>query len=429
MTVLMFGWEFPPHISGGLGTACLGLATALMEQDVKLFFVVPRAQGDEPITLIDASQIPVGGQDPFVRSSREEHLSGSRLIAIPASIAPYSQHVPFHSLEAWNWRYLSEEDRRGNKGRGVHYAFRGGYGPALLEEIQRYAVVAAEIARQYSFDVIHAHDWLTFLAGMEAKTVSGKPLIVHVHATEVDRAGKDHLDERIFAIEQRGMLAADVVIAVSHWTKNIITQKYGIAADKVHVVHNGVAPAADADFPFIPRIGDYVVTFLGRVTHQKGPQYFVDAARKVLDYFPDTHFIMAGSGDLLTSIVERAARSKISSRLHFTGFLEGEQIHQVWSVTDVYVMPSVSEPFGITPLEAVQAGVPVIVSNQSGVAEVMDHAIKVDFWDTDALANAIISVFRHKGLSAALKLNGQHEIKTLTWKRAAKRINQLYHEI
>src|SRR5690606_3886310 len=198
---------------------------------------------------------------------------------------------------------------------------------------------------------------------------------------------------------------------------------------KVSVVHNGVIASEGTELFFIPKISDHVITFLGRITYQKGPQYFIDAARKVLDYFPDAHFIMAGSGDLLPSMIDRVAQLKLSSRIHFTGFLKGKQIHQVWSVTDVYVMPSVSEPFGITPLEAVQAGVPVIVSNQSGVSEVIDHALKVDFWDMNALANAIINVLRHKGLSDSLKLNSRKEIEALTWKRAAIKIKQLYHEL
>jgi len=298
-----------------------------------------------------------------------------------------------------------------------------------MEEVYHYAEVASVLAHKYDFDIIHAHDWLTYPAGVEAKKASGKPLIVHVHATEFDRAGDDNIDQRVFELEKMGMSEADRIIAVSQWTKNIIVDKYGIDPLKVSVVHNGVIASEGTELFFIPKISDHVITFLGRITYQKGPQYFIDAARKVLDYFPDAHFIMAGSGDLLPSMIDRVAQLKLSSRIHFTGFLKGKQIHQVWSVTDVYVMPSVSEPFGITPLEAVQAGVPVIVSNQSGVSEVIDHALKVDFWDMNALANAIINVLRHKGLSDSLKLNSRKEIEALTWKRAAIKIKQLYHEL
>jgi glycogen synthase len=289
--------------------------------------------------------------------------------------------------------------------------------------------VASEIARHHSFDVIHAHDWLTYLAGIEAKRISGKPLIIHVHATEFDRAGEKNIDKRVFEIERKGMEEADLIIAVSKWTKDIIVDKYSIDEEKVRVVHNGIIPQEEIDFSILPKISDHIVTFLGRITYQKGPQYFIEAAQKVLQHYPDAHFVMAGSGDLLPAMMERVAQLKMSSRFHFTGFLKGRQMQQVWSVSDIYVMPSVSEPFGITPLEAVQAGVPVIVSNQSGVAEVMDHAIKLDFWDTDALANAIINVLKHKILSKSLKANGKKDLELLTWNRAAKKINNLYHEL
>jgi glycosyltransferase involved in cell wall biosynthesis len=429
MTVLMFGWEFPPHLSGGLGTACLGLATALKEQDVKLLFVVPKARGDESIPLISASDVIVAADDAVVRTVYDSSGTGSRVISVPATIRPYATAMETQLVEHWHWSYASETTCTVKSGKGVRYSFSGGYGPSLLAEVARYADVAGTIARQNNFDVIHAHDWLSFQAGVQAKNASDKPLIVHVHATEIDRAGEKNIDRRVFDIEKRGMQAADVVIAVSQWTKNIIIRKYDIRPEKIHVVHNGVMPVPADNSPVMPRISEHVVTFLGRVTYQKGPQYFIEAARKVLDYFPEAHFIMAGSGDLLPAMMDKVAQLKMSSRIHFTGFLRGKQIHQVWSVTDVYIMPSVSEPFGITPLEAVQSGVPVIVSNQSGVAEVMDHVIKVDFWDTDALANAIIGVFTHKGLSNTLRSNSRREIKALTWKRAAGKIKQLYHEL
>lgn len=428
MTVLMFGWEFPPHISGGLGTACFGLSQALVESGVKLLFVVPKAYGDESIPLIDASDVVLVkeaiGETHFVTTG----VTTMRAIPVPSNIKPYMTSEPSQALEEWSWEFGSETTGVVRTREGVRYKFTGKYGPSLMEEVDRYADVGGELAGMYDFDVIHAHDWLTYPAGIRAKEVSGKPLIVHVHATEFDRAGKN-VDNRVFEIERQGMTEADKIIAVSQWTKDVIVGKYGIDPQKVTVVHNGIVASESMKIPFIPKIGDHVVTFLGRITYQKGPQYFVDAARKVLDYFPDTHFIMAGSGDLLSAMIDRVAQMKLSTRIHFTGFLKGEQMRQVWSVTDVYVMPSVSEPFGITPLEAIQAGVPVIVSNQSGVSEVVDHALKVDFWDTDALANAIINVLRHKGLSDSLRVNSRKEIGALTWRRAASKINELYHEL
>ena len=312
---------------------------------------------------------------------------------------------------------------------GKKFEFTGTYGPALLDEVDKYSQVAAVIARSYQFDVIHAHDWLTYPAGIAAKKVSGKPLIVHVHATEYDRAEEKNIDTRVFNIEQQGMHHADKVVAVSQWTKDILVSKYNIDADKIEVVHNGVMQNKTVQVPDLPKIADKVVTFLGRITWQKGPQYFIDAASKVLKYFPDTHFVMAGSGDLLPTMIEKVAQQKMSHRFHFTGFLKGQQIDQVWSISDVYVMPSVSEPFGITPLEAINAGVPVIVSNQSGVAEVIDHAIKVDFWDTSALANAIIQLIQHQILADSLIHTSQQQLENISWQKAARHLNTLYHEI
>ena len=430
MTVLMFGWEFPPHISGGLGTACAGLTAALTNEKTKVLFVVPKAHGDESFNLINASDIVMPGDGESVISIEvEESLEGIRTVVIPSTLTPYCANDPLTAIERWNWQFSHEDTKQVKTPTGTRFEFTGKYGPTLMDEVYRYAEVSRTIASQYEFDVIHAHDWLTYLAGIETRKITGKPLVVHVHATEFDRAGEKNIDPRVFDIEKKGMVEADLIIAVSQWTKDIIVDNYGIEQSKVHVVHNGIIPTQETDFSFSRGFNNQVVTFLGRITYQKGPRYFIDAARKVLNYFPDTHFIMAGSGDLLPAMIDYVAQLRLSSRIHFTGFLKGREIDHVWSITDVYVMPSVSEPFGITPLEAAQAGVPVILSNQSGIAEVMDHAIKADFWDTDALANAIISVLKHKGLSELLKTNSKKELESLTWERAAKKINQLYHEL
>lgn len=430
MTVLMFGWEFPPHISGGLGTACFGLTRALMEEKATILFVVPKAHGDEAIPLINASDVLIDNLSHVEEfSSSGQRVEGLTTIHIPAALTPYGNALATDAIEHWSWEYPSNVPRSVTIGDKVKYQFTGRYGSLLMDEVTRYADVASGIASAYSFDVIHAHDWLTYPAGIRAKQTSGRPLIVHVHATEFDRAGANSINERIFDIEKRGMDASDLIIAVSQWTKDIILREYGIEPEKVRVVHNGVIAGRSFDFGNSSKVGTRVVTFLGRITYQKGPEYFINAARKILDYFPETHFIMAGSGDLLPGMLDRVAELRLSSRIHFTGFLKGKQIQKIWSLTDVYVMPSVSEPFGITPLEAIQAGVPVIVSNQSGVSEVLDHAIKVDFWDTDAIANAIINVLRHEGLSHSLKENSMQEIQNLTWNRAAKRIKNIYYEL
>lgn len=466
MRVLMFGWEFPPHISGGLGTACHGLTNSLSQENIDVLFVVPKLHGGESAertSFIDASDVPIEREGSIERyvsrtavdSETRKDLykvirktSRLRQIEVPSTLSPYrspSFEETSSDIEHWNYP-ISNEDRDTTPKRMTQldehtheerieepknfvasYKFSGSYGPNLLEEVKRYAQVGAEIAAKFEFDVIHAHDWMTFLAGIAAKKISGKPLVVHVHATEYDRSG-EQVDTQVRAIEQQGMAEADCVVTVSNWTKKITVTKYKIPEEKVEVVHNGIIPKIPTAKIFSPPpIGSHIVTFLGRITHQKGPLYFVEAARKVLDLVPDAHFVVAGSGDLLPLMIERIAQLRMSSHFHFTGFLRGKDIDKVWSMSNVYVMPSVSEPFGIAPLEAIQAGVPVIISNQSGVAEVMPHAIKVDFWDTDELAAAICSVLRYKSLSTTLATNSAKEIEEITWNSAAKKLTQLYY--
>jgi glycogen(starch) synthase len=433
VTVLMFGWEFPPHISGGLGTACYGLTKSLVEEDVNLLFVVPKSHGDESLPLISASDVVIEDSELNEKGITTDRTTSERMVTINTSVrlVPYGSREIGHATEhIRQWNSTSNSSIQvTNTSQGKKFEFSGTYGPALFDEVEKYSQVAAVIGHKYEFDVIHAHDWLTYPAGIEAKKISGKPLVVHVHATEYDRAEEKNIDTRVFNIEKQGMLEADRVVAVSQWTKDILVSRYKIPATKIEVVHNGVIQDKPRHFLSLPKFADKVVTFLGRITWQKGPQYFIEAAEKVLEHFPDTHFIMAGSGDLLPEMIEKVAQLKMSSRFHFTGFLMGKQIDQVWNISDVYVMPSVSEPFGITPLEAIHAGVPVIVSNQSGVAEVINHAIKVDFWNTDELANVIINIIQHEVLTEALVHSSQHELETISWQKAAKQLNTLYHEI
>lgn len=446
MRVLMFGWEFPPHISGGLGTACYGLTKSLTKENVDILFVVPKLHGGEDVPrvdFIDAGKVPIkiGSHKEYITQRIEEpgeEVNGVNIsittIEVESVLSPYRStryHAPVTHMESWSYtlepttREVTEEIEVADT---FTHLFSGTYGPDLIEETNRYAEVATEIARNFSFDIIHAHDWMTFPAGIAAQRVSNKPLIVHVHSTEFDRSG-EYVDPKVYAIEREGVEKADHILAVSKWTKDILVYRYSIDAAKISVSYNGIIPKDQKTGPLIPSIGSHVVTFLGRLTYQKGPFYFVEAARKVLEKFPDAHFVVAGSGDLFPQVVERVAQLKLSSRFHFTGFLKGENIDKVWSVSSVYVMPSVSEPFGITPLEAIQAGVPVIVSNQSGVAEVMPHAIKVDFWKTDDLADAICNVLAYESLSTTLKKNSLKEIKNITWDKAAKKIKTIYHEL
>lgn len=446
MKVLMFGWEFPPHISGGLGTACHGLTHSLHKQGVKVLFVVPRLFGSEPagdIALINASKVGIPRDKYTIKSSikssttETQSVEGDAIttIEVESSLMPYHEALPYHESSILHWNYSFPKttdtlhDKTSEKSNEFNFNFSGSYGPNLMKEVSQYAIVAAQVAQQHSFNVIHAHDWLTYPAGIAAKAVSGKPLIVHVHATEFDRAG-ENVNPQIYNIEKQGLDAADKIVAVSQWTKNILVTRYGIAGEKIEVVHNGVV-AEEKKTPIEKKspLGPHVVTFMGRVTFQKGPIYFVDAAKEVLKEFPDAHFVMAGSGDLLPQMVEHVAQLQISSNFHFTGFLKKAEIDKIWNMTSIYVMPSVSEPFGITPLEAIQGGVPVILSKQSGVAEVMPHAITVDFWNKRALAGAICSMLRYGSLMKCLQENGQQEIGRLNWNVAASKINRVYDEI
>lgn len=462
----MFGWEYPPHISGGLGTACAGLTCALEKADVEVLFVVPKLHGGEHCEgtrFINASAVPVY-QAEIISSKKEgthpsasvvqEHAgtasNSSRIqttIEVSSYLDPYTVTTGSEvSFGIRNWNYPLDQpsytpplrvasQHAADQGQAEityikkAHTFSGAYGPNLLEEVARYAEVGAEIAQANDFDLIHAHDWMTFRAGIAASKVSGKPLIVHVHATEIDRSGAS-VNPVVFAIEKDGMLHADKVITVSNWTKQIAVEHYGIDEEKIEVVHNGINPkqyslASQA----APPVGSRIVTFLGRITHQKGPMYFAEAARKVHENFPDVHFVVAGSGDLLPKMIERIAELKLSKHFHFTGFLKGEDIDRVWAMSSVYVMPSVSEPFGIAPLEAIQARVPVILSKQSGVGEVMSHTIKVDFWNIEALAEAMCSVLRFKSLADTLIKNGTEEVRNITWDKAVKKLTTLYHEL
>ena len=432
MRVLMFGWEFPPHIAGGLGTACYGMTRGLARNDVEVIFVMPRASGDEDerfVKVVNASDIEarycdstIEGADDIMRKISFIHID--------------SNMVPYISPEEWD-TYREEYERTGRKfweregdSWTQRYTFSGKYGANLMEEVARYAVVAAEVARQLEgqFDVIHAHDWLTYFAGIAAKRVSGKPLVVHMHATSFDRSSSDNIDTRVYEIERAGMAAADRVIAVSNLTRNIVIEKYNIPAERVVTVHNAVRFAEKENEVPERGVDDKIITFLGRITFQKGPDYFVEAAAKVLKRVPNVRFVMAGSGDMMNHVIRRVARLGIADRFHFTGFLKGDDVHKMFQLSDVYIMPSVSEPFGISPLEAMRANVPSIISKQSGVAEVLDYAVKVDYWDVDAMADAIYGFVKYPALSKMFAEKGLEEVTGLKWNNAAAKIKTIYED-
>ncbi|ATA94446.1 glycosyltransferase family 4 protein [Capnocytophaga canimorsus] len=423
--VLMFGWEFPPHISGGLGTACYGIAKGLAKHNVNVLFVMPKAGGDEDSSvaqIINASDVEMLQNMENI----EEFWKNINFMEIGSNLVPYLDPETFaREREA----YLKTGENRETISFRNKFQFSGKYGANLMEEVYRYALVAGTVAKNHQFDVIHAHDWLTYSAGIVAKKLSGKPLVVHVHATEYDRGGEHNRNTLVYDIEKRGMEAADVVVTVSNWTRNIVVEKYGINPEKVITVHNAVDFSAETTEKEERGVKEKIVTFLGRITLQKGPEYFVEAAAKVLKRTPNVRFVMAGSGEKMNPLVRRVAQLGIGTKFHFTGFLKGGEVQRMFRYSDVYVMPSVSEPFGISPLEAMRSGVPTIISKQSGVAEVLDHAIKVDYWDIDALADAIHGILSYPTLAEYMSREGYDEVNQLKWENASLKLKTIYEKL
>ncbi len=468
MRVVMLGWEFPPFIAGGLGTACYGLTKALDRLGHEILFVLPRAVDRSlasHVRMFSPEGLPVAtkaaepGLGPDWTSQpldpRLEHavhalpgapgsaFAHTTFVGVPSGFAqPYGKPAVTVRPQRKKVRVAipgqadmlidSEEDQWLDDlptAAPLVDAPRSagpGYQGDLFAEAERYSRMVVALLRGQRFDVIHAHDWLTFPAGQALARVTGKPLLVHVHSTEFDRSG-EHINQRVYDVERRGMMAALRVVCVSELTKSICTRRFGVDPARVDVVYNGIDSEGAQ-----PRPGDNVkskdkiVLFLGRITMQKGPEYFIGAAKRVLEKVPDTKFFMAGSGDMELRMIELAAQLGIGHRVLFTGFLRGRDVDRIFQMADCYVMPSVSEPFGIAPLEAIRNDVPTIISKQSGVSEVLTHALKVDFWDVDDIANKIVAVLRHPPLSQTLRQHGGFELRRLTWEGAAQKCVQAY---
>ena len=423
----MFGWEFPPHIAGGLGTACEGIVKGLAYNGVETLFVMPSASGDEDqsaTTIINASDVAVD----TASSTVDEFLDKVKFVHIGTNMIPYVGPEEFSSIVEEERRRQTEDFRIQY---GMKYKFSGKYGTNLMEEVARYAMVGGTIAMQHKdeFDVIHAHDWLTYLAGIAAKELTGKPLVVHAHSTSYDRGDEKHIDTRILDIETRGMLAADRVVTVSNLTRSIVINKYHIDPSKVVTVHNAVDFSGRENLSVERGVKDKVVTFLGRITFQKGPEYFIEAAAKVLKRTDNVRFVMAGSGDMMNRCIKYVARLGISDRFHFTGFLRGKDVQKMFALSDVYIMPSVSEPFGISPLEAMRTNVPSIISHQSGAAEILKYAFKVDFWDVDAMADCIFGLLKYPALSSFAAKQGYDEVNRLKWNIATAKLKTIYESL
>lgn len=413
MKALMFGWEFPPHILGGLGTASYGLTKGMWENgDMDITFVIPKPWGDEPqqyAKIIGANCTPIAWRD--VNWDYVKGRIGN--VMDPQLYFDLRDHI------YGDFNYMNTNDL------GC-LEFSGRYPDNLVEEINNYSIVAGVIARTLDFDVIHSHDWLTYPAGIHAKQVTGKPLVIHVHATDFDRS-RGNVNPTVFNIEKDGMDHADHICTVSNLTRRTVIEKYGQPPEKVTTVHNAVEPLSEELLNLtIPPKHDKVVTFLGRITMQKGPEYFVEAAAQVLAKVKNVQFVMAGNGDMMEKMIRLAAKRNISDRFHFTGFLKGKQVYEMLKASDVYIMPSVSEPFGISPLEAMQMGVPSIISKQSGCAEILNNVIKVDYWDTNAIADAIYSIIKYPAMYKQLREHGLQEVSQIVWKKAGKKVIDIY---
>src|SRR5688572_412319 len=437
MRVFMLGWEFPPFISGGLGTACYGLTKAMSGIGTDILFVLPRPVSTPFSTHLKLVSPRPGS--PLAVPSTEFRLDEFERVTFRTINAAIGD--PYQTAEEYEqWLQGKTADAMGEKPYviqepGQQTPGKGGkghdhYGGDLFNEVQRYAALAAEVARHESFDVVHAHDWMTFPAGMAVAALKGTPLVVHVHSTEFDRSGA-HVDTRIYDIERRGMHAAIKIIAVSYLTKNLVTHHYGIDPGKVEVVYNAIETNGNGNFDeekYKIHKDEKIVLFLGRITMQKGPEYFLAAAKKVLEVMDNVKFVMAGSGDMTRRTIEMAAQMGIGHKVLFTGFLRGGDVEKVFRMADLYVMPSVSEPFGIAPLEAMSHDVPVIISKQSGVSEVLTHALKVDFWDINEMANKIIAVLKHPPLASTLRQHGSFEVAKMSWTDAARACVQVYEQ-
>jgi glycosyltransferase involved in cell wall biosynthesis len=419
----MFGWEFPPHISGGLGTACFGLTKALSGfSDLEIIFVVPRKFGDEDqsnITLLEAGEIPViKKQLHFADTDSKISYYG-----LNSGLIPYLGTSEYMELKS---KSFSEEMRLIEITPEGKFVFEGDYGINLFQEIQNYALVAETLARELDFDVIHVHDWMTFPAGMAAQRISGKPLIVQVHSTEFDRSGQ-HVNAEICHIEKEGLMAANQVIAVSKLTKKILVRNYNVEPSRINTIYNAVEPVHfEVQQKQNGAAVEKKVTFLGRITFQKGPEYFLQAAFLVLQKTKNVRFVMAGKGDLREAMIKRAAEMNISKHIDFPGFIPDDEVTQLLSDSDVFVMPSVSEPFGIVALEAMQAGIPVIVSRQSGVSEILKNAIKVDYWDVHSMSVALLDLLNNPERKTLLGNLGKKESGKILWKNSAAQVRQIY---
>ena len=423
MRILMFGWEFPPFISGGLGTACYGMTRHLAESGEEVLFVLPKAQASMPregYRVLSADEV-----NQRKKSEAFPLPDSVTVITVETALHPYLNHKEYGRMIQ---RY------QGNIPEGKStvpsiMSLSGHYSHNLFEEVQRFAEVGWHLGHEAEYDVIHAHDWMTFPAAAAAKKRSGKPMIAHIHATEFDRTG-DHPNEHIYQMEKNGMEQADRIVAVSHRTKQTLIERYQVAEDKIDVVHNAVSHDKLVDpLKFRKGFKEKLVIFVGRITLQKGPEYFLRAAARVLKDHPNYRFVMCGAGDMLSRMIEEAAALRIQHRFHFTGFLQGAAVDKLYSMADLFVMTSVSEPFGLTPFEAMRYDVPVIVSRQAGAAELLPHSVQVDFWDQQRLANMMIEFCENTRLHGQMIAAQKETLQKMSWHKVAEQLKTIYRKV
>ncbi len=424
--VLMLGWEFPPVISGGLGIACYGIAKALSKH-VNLTLILPRI--DEDTTLPGVKLIGLGNLVLDEIMEKEEVQQFEQIVRdekIDISFSPYpDKQEPASTRERKkkaSRKVITSEIRKVH----LQYSLADLYGDDVVGKVKYYTEIVDRVASHLDFDLIHAHDWMTFLAGIRLKEHFKKPLVIHVHSLNFDRIGPAR-EGWIYELERDALNTADLIIPVSHYTSSVIQEHYSIHRDNIYPVHNGIDPVkvykTEKKFP------EKLVLYLGRITLQKGPEYFLETAFKVIQQYPEVRFAIAGTGDKLQEMIEDGAYKEISHKLHFTGFIDREKVHALLSMTDVFCMPSLSEPFGLTALEAVQFGVPVVITKRSGAAEVLGSALLADFWDTGLMARHIVSLLSNPELYAKKVKQGHKELKKVTWKTSAQKIFEGYRKI
>src|SRR6185436_333281 len=422
--VLMLGWEFPPVINGGLGVACHDLCIAMSEH-AKVTMILPKSNPEFKVDNLDL--IGLNNYDAHTLKNLnhvKEYSSLENVHFINSDLNPYyNAGLNDTSGGYLKSKYINKVDIGGETFNVFHIDDL--YGGDVIDKVRTFGKLAARIASNLDFDIIHAHDWMTMIAGMEIKTQTGKPLVMHIHSLEVDRGGESSKGW-VYQMEKRGMEYADVLMPVSNFTGEIITKYYHINRNKIFPIHNGIRPVKK--FKSKKPFDEKVVLFVGRLTRQKGPDFFLQIAARVLEKIPDVRFVMAGQGDSFNNVIDNSAAKEIGNRFHVTGFLNMDKVHYLLSIADVYCMPSVSEPFGLSAVEAAQFDIPVVISRQSGVGEVLQGSMKFDYWDINKAADYVISLLNDQVLREIIIQDANKDLQNISWENSAKKVMEGYEK-